>query len=183
MSAYMVEKVHIDVLVRAGLNLPRPQDRPLRWFTKPTWEIAGTERGEALVRDRQALVNASRELRPETADRTGQMLVLENRRSVDHRYDETEPVELYHYEDPGFELEPVEVLRAVACYRYQACEHPDFGRSEAESFLTSLEHVAIKQLPGYEKAERDWTDEKAAKRRAERPAPMSLTDLLIKRGF
>ena len=103
-----------------------------------------------------------RELTPETANQVGAMLAAENRRSVDHRYNETEMEDFYTFTrypgscdsvtpgTPG--LDPVQVLKAIACYEYQSCEHPEWETSEAHEFCQAVRHATIDRLPGYEAA-------------------------------
>jgi hypothetical protein len=42
-----------------------------------------------------------------------------------------------------------ELLNAVHCYEYQACEHPGWETSEAHAFCKALERRLISKLPGY----------------------------------
>jgi len=147
MSAFIVSKRHIDALVFAGLHVIRY--KPLRW------RAPGSE---------------FRALTRETADRVGQMLVGENVKSVRYRYGEGPlpgPMDgywrrPYRYEQPFLPYQDsgtlvVVCLRLLSCYAYQACEHPEWERSEAKSFCDALLHELILSLPGY--AEAPWTIE------------------------
>jgi hypothetical protein len=49
-------------------------------------------------------------------------------------------------------LSPVEVLKAIDCYEYQSCEHPEWDESEAKAFCDSLRSLQIGMLPGYNDA-------------------------------
>jgi len=93
MSAFIVGTTHLDYLVSAGLMFSRQGHGPLRWMA-PAEEApaeATHERGEPWGPGAIEEYNKRRrELTPETADRVGAMLAAENRRSVDHRYNETE---------------------------------------------------------------------------------------------
>jgi hypothetical protein len=133
MSAFMVDDTHIDALLTAGLLLdPRA---PLRWW------IPGV-----------------RELTAATADRVGAMLLAENRRSVNHRYREDEIESIYQFHQLAGRPDPVVVLSAIDCYEYQACEHPEWERSEAWAFCDALRRLACRHLPGYEAAPWEITD-------------------------
>jgi hypothetical protein len=153
MSAYVVCKAHIDALITAGLMLPN--HGPLRWFHpdyQPGWSHEEYER-------------AKHELRWDNADEVGQMLVDECVRSVSYRYPQDDPqkgelpgpIDAYYLHPYTFarwnrHLEAVVVLKAVACYRYQSCEHPEWESSEAYQFCEALEQAAIWALPGMSEA-------------------------------
>src|SRR5262245_4325164 len=109
MSAFVVDKIHIDVLVSAGLRFSRP-DMPMRWYL-----------------DDDACSHA---LTDETATKVGQMLWRENLRSVNYRYQENEPETLYRFVPLPGRPDPVKVLKALSCFEYQACETPDWRQSE-----------------------------------------------------
>lgn len=145
MSAWIVDKAHIDLLITAGLVLSRPHG-PLRWnesSDENVWK--------------------SRELRQENAADIGRMLWLENYASVDRLYgDEDElpgPVGLtfdkvgkYVFRPINGTLDPVVVLKAIDCYEYQSCEHPGWKTSEARRFCQSLQSTCIGRLKGYDDA-------------------------------
>jgi len=170
MSAFVVDTVHIDALLTAGLRLPHDWQRPLAWF----WPVldAATDRGswtsdELLDQARPR----RRRLTDSTAGRVGAMLLAENRRSVDHRYDEQEWEQPYLFTAiPGIP-DPVVVLKAIDCYRYQSCEHPGWASSEAQQFCLALQALAVTHLPGYDQAPWPITDPTvftAADRRVDR---------------
>lgn len=149
MSAFIVGKAHIDALVQAGLTFSR-HDR-MRWYLP----ASGTQR-------------CYRELDHTTANAVGKMLWAENIASVRHRYpdvsatleDAPGPVGLTPFEVNGYtfpvfsarKLSAVETLKAVACYEYQSCEHPEWETSEAKAFCEALTSQAIHSLPGYDDA-------------------------------
>lgn len=154
MSAFMVGKDHIDGLLTAGLEWSRPSR--LKWFYP---EIGPDDERDAYARGVpwgprciELCEERRRELTLESVGRVGAMLLAENRASVNHRYDEEEWEEPYLFEPlPGIS-DPVIVLKAIACYRYQSCEHPEWERSEARVFIDALEQKAIVHLPGYDDA-------------------------------
>lgn len=153
----MVDTVHIDALLTAGLRLPRGGQGPLTWF----WPAldAATDRGswtsnQLLEQARQR----RRQLTDHTCGRVGAMLLAENRRSVDHRYDEQDWEPPYLFTALPGNPDPVVVLKAIDCYRYQSCEHPGWPASEALQFCLALQALAIGHLPGYDHAPWDITD-------------------------
>lgn len=105
----------------------------------------------------------------------GQMLWNENVRSVSHRYP-NEPTsdlpgpceEIYTIDESDFDrplltVDPVQVLKSCDCYEYQACEHPEWGESEAKRYIDGLRKRAWQSFPGYEDAEWGGPKEKARK--------------------
>jgi hypothetical protein len=100
----------------------------------------------------------------ESATAVGQMLWDENLASVRHRYGEQDNADLpgpvgedYEFAFPSAaftfpRFEPVDVLKAVRCYEYQACEHPGWELSPSWYFCQALTATAVSCLPGYEGA-------------------------------
>lgn len=132
MSAAVVDIEHINTLVWAGL-LPSQPSYTLRWF----WD------------------NPTRcgQLDHDTADEVGAMLLAENVRSVGHRYNELTVVPDYVYRAPAVRTwTPTELLSALACYEYNACEHPDWKTSQAYAFVDALRAKLITHLPGWQDA-------------------------------
>ena len=78
----------------------------------------------------------------------GQKLLDQNYRSVNYLYQEDAPT-------PAFRLcvvkdrIPAEIIAACDCYTYQACETPDWPKTEAYAIVEVLKQRAIRQLPGY----------------------------------
>ena len=163
MSAFIVNKTHLDYLITAGLRYAR--HGALSWFApadEPP-EAPTHQRGEPWGPGAVAYAQTRRrELTHDTADQVGAMLAAENRRSVDHRYNEDELEDFYTFTRypgsgkrgsvgrPGFA--PTQVLKAISCYEYQSCEHSGWEESEAHDFCRALRHAAINALPGYEEA-------------------------------
>ena len=50
------------------------------------------------------------------------------------------------------------MLKALACYEYQACEHAEWPTSEAYQFCEALRRRAIPRAPGYDAAEWEISD-------------------------
>jgi hypothetical protein len=168
MSAFVVEKAHIDYLIAAGLCFGRPHR--LKWSDPttpaPRWDGGSDTAFEAHSAAVQARV---RELAPQTADRVGRMLWEQNHRSVSGRYSELQTMPGYEFgADTEYAqvlgrfpdgwrwcrvmLEPVSVLKALSCYEYQASETLDWEQTEARAFCDALRSAAIAALPGYEAA-------------------------------
>lgn len=174
MSAFIVSKAHIDALVQAGLSYG--QRGRLRWrVAEPDFHAYP----DNLAGYSKAVQAVTRELDHMTADRVGAMLWTENVMSVRHRYADVGaaldldnapgPVGLTVEDVTGYtfpvmsapRVDAVGILKALACYEYQTCEHPEWPTSEAKAFCDVLRHYAINALPGYEDAEWEIT----------RPAP------------
>lgn len=161
MSAFMVDATHIDAMLTAGLRLAGPTG-PLSWMARDLTDDdkqeayqAGEPWGPAAIRLYNEL---RRELTRSTADSVGAMLMAENRRSVDFRYDESELEEFYTFHELPGSPDPVMVLGAISCYEYQACEHPDWTTSEAHHFCEALRDLMIRRLPGYDQGPWHITD-------------------------
>lgn len=169
MSAFVVDRTHIDILLASGLNLTGT-GYLVSWYA-----VSSDQELRRLTEsERQA---AHRELRPETADRVGHVLVRENFRSVRGLYPDAEEggrlpgaisshILPYHYSSPRYWPTPVETLAAIACYEYQSCEHEEWVTSEALRFCEALRMAMIWRLPGYNAAPWEWTPEVLLKARA-----------------
>jgi hypothetical protein len=79
MSAYVVSKTHVDILVKAGLMVRG--NSSVSWF--------GVDPGE--LKSWEELRLAHRELRLEIANEVGQLLATENVRSVRACYGDADP--------------------------------------------------------------------------------------------
>lgn len=154
MSAYVVTEAHIHALVQAGLEANRRyRSSSFRWTTPNPAAQFGFD---------------VHELRIDNADEVGQMLWRENVASVRYRYPDDGPEELpgpngfnaeadpyiYRYRPLCEPLTPVETLKAIDCYEYQTCEHPDWRdpANVAAAFCRALQDAAIGALPGYDEA-------------------------------
>jgi hypothetical protein len=150
-SAYIVDKAHVDALVRAA-----EMRRVSYWRADPARPTGG---------DRIPVTRENR-------DAIGQLLTDANVESVSHRYQDDSLTELpgrtdawwlipYRYSARGPILEPVAGLKACDGYEYQSCEHPGWPTSEAHALIEALRSTLIHALPGYGNA--SWTiDEEAA---------------------
>ena len=87
-------------------------------------------------------------------EEVGQILVDENYRSVNFRYEERgdEP-HVYKHSHLSQEMTAVQIIKLCNCYRYQVCEPDDYKETEAWAIVSSLRDRAIITLPGYDAAE------------------------------
>lgn len=129
MSAYVVDKVHIDLLITAALKCGRSP------FTFSNG------------------AGPSERLDFTNADEVGAMLWQANVDSVNYRYDEPETVEEdYKFSELRGPIDPVTVIKAIECYDYQSCETPMWRDSMANAFCEALTSRMHGLLPGYDDA-------------------------------
>ncbi len=142
MSAFVVDKAHINALVNAGLG---GRD-PLTWYHNEKYH----------------------KLHYNNADEVGQMLLNECIRSVGARYQDSEVTDLPGRVDAEYlipfkhklsynPLPAVTVFSLINCYKYQSCETDDWEQTEAYAFCQQLEGRLIRNLPGYDDAPWEWT--------------------------
>lgn len=159
MSAWVVNKRHIDLLVRAAECYGKQGGQGSRmqwWQVDEDGNYAGWRYLEASEDDRDEYY---------TLSQLGQMLVSENVRSVHHRYPDDDPdlgelpgpIDAYYmgpyvYSDPGKVLTPGELFKALDCYDYQTCEHDGWRKSEAFAFCVQLRDAACRKVSDYEDA-------------------------------
>lgn len=151
MSAFIVDKRHIDALLTAGLEgnrygtvlwlAPVPKNENAYQHGEP----GGPEVAQEVDARRRVLSNS-------TASQVGCMLMAANRKSVNFRYDENKMEDFYEYQRYAGTLTPVQVLKAINCFEYQSCEDPEWENSEAKAFCGALQHHVIGELPGYDEA-------------------------------
>lgn len=162
MSTFMVPIEHVRAMINAGLQ-NREHDGPLSWSVR---QLTQDERDRAYRPGApwgpeidQVAQETMRQLTRDTAGTVGAMLLAQNRRSVDFRYNETDIEEPYIHRLSS-ERSPVAMLRAVSCYEYQACETPDWEDTEVARFCQALRAHLIRQLDGYDETE-TWPIEEA----------------------
>jgi hypothetical protein len=144
MSAWIVNKQHIDTLIQAALTADRYNGPVFTWYD-------GNDQ-------RQQLTAAN-------ADETGRMLWLECQKSVASRYPGDRdggwpgPIGLtlskinsYRYKPVNGHVVAVSVLKQIDCYEYQSCEHDGWTKSDAHAFCQALRKKMIAMVPGYEEA-------------------------------
>ena len=81
----------------------------------------------------------------------GQILLNENYRSVNFRYNDNDQPYEFQFEFAPI-LSPVEIIKACQCYQYQACETDNYKDSSAYRIVDWIMNNAISNLPGYEQA-------------------------------
>jgi hypothetical protein len=90
-------------------------------------------------------------------EKLGQILVDQNYRSVNERYNETNksPRFVFKFNPlPMVALKNiVQIFKACDCYDYQACETDDYYDTKARSIIDEIRDHLISQLPGYDEAE------------------------------
>lgn len=167
MSAYVVSKTHIDVLVRAALHYGG-RDGFRWWRTDENGDYDGWRKLDKFA-DSYAGMRDREHLELVSPSRAGQILVSENVASVSYRYPDDDvdagelpgPTDAYYlgpyvYSDPRYVLTPAEVFKAIDCLDYQSCEHPEWRSSEAYALLRSLREAACGAVDGYSAAVRYW---------------------------
>ena len=143
MSAFVVDKHHIDAVVRYACQRERTyiQDPRTEQYRYLDWE---------------------------DAEWLGSELWTENAASVAYRYgsagDLPGPVDFTPEQATGYtftvtdmqrpQVSAVAVLKACNSLEYQSCEHPGWETSTAKAILQAIRDGAIRCLPGYEEA--DW---------------------------
>ena len=92
--------------------------------------------------------------RPDTLDAIGRELFAENMRSLRHCYGDADADEFWGegdklavgYKHHHVTVAPFVLLKALACYDYQACETPTYEASEAASLTGALRAATLAQL-------------------------------------
>ena len=125
MSAYIVHPFHINALVSWAAN--RHGHLAISYY----WG------------------NRRREIRNDE-QRIASVLHAENVRSVNSRYNESEPAHGFKYKHVSPRLTPVDIIKACHGYAYQACETDDWEATEGFAIIRAIEAAAIRSLPGYE---------------------------------
>lgn len=130
MSVFIVSPEHIHVLLDAALR-----------YTDEIGMTVYTNDGQVLTIDRT------------NRDQVGQMLLDTNAASAGARHQEASELYIYSYTTPvRFDWEAVDILKAISCYEYQACEAPGWDTSTAKAFCEGLRDAVIPTLPGYNDA-------------------------------
>lgn len=160
MSAFVVNKTHIDLLVRAAIQASRPNNKFSWWQVDAEGKYAGwRELDEYADGSEEDYWEHKAKCSP---SRLGQILVSENVASVSYRYPDDNPeagdlpgpIDAYYmapyvYEDPRVNLNAGQVFAAIDCLDYQSCEHPGWETSEAYALLRSLRDAYCRKVEGY----------------------------------
>jgi hypothetical protein len=90
---------------------------------------------------------------PERLAALGGALLNANQEAVNARYAEDEIAPPRHWPRPrGLRIDPVQALKALDCYEYQAAELPTWPDTLAAAFVGAMRASAVRALPGYEEA-------------------------------
>ena len=141
MSAYMIDRNHVNYLVEAAMSyrLFGQNHSHLRW-----------RGGELHAGDY------------DQATKVGQMLWDENLKSILARYPDCsldnlpgpigEDFVYKHESRPHAVFEPPQIIMSCRCCDYQSCEHEGWEASEAKAFIDALEAAAAQSVDGYDDA-------------------------------
>ena len=152
MSAYMVSKSHIDALVDLTIYGPLERHRGQQCWVGVYADL-GDGRGQRKITDGDE-------------DAFGDVLIRENLSSIHYRYPETAATDPentpgptdqywlaeYRHARPGRQLMAIQGIKAIKCFQYQACEHPEWHDSKAKEILNSMIHSLVAYLEGYDAA-------------------------------
>jgi hypothetical protein len=135
-SAWIVDRAHIDVLVQGLAE------------SETVTDVDPDTLGQKLWRENLVSV-AYRYPGDGDGERPG---------PIDFR---DADVDEYVYRRPDVKIEPEALMVAIGCYDYQSCEHPDWERSEARAWVhklyAQLEAAGVKRLPiGSPEAMKAW---------------------------
>ena len=163
MSAFMVDKEHIDILIRVAMR--GPEGGQHQWY-RPYFQCQS--------------------INEEMADVIGAELVRANMQSIEARYPDTRQgggvpgphdhywEQSYRYADPGYDMTIVEAFKAIDCYEYQACEFDGWDTSDAKNFCEALRHCLGSKLPGYDEAPWGWSAADIQEARQRRNPPIEV---------
>jgi hypothetical protein len=148
MSAWVVSTHHINALLHAGLYLSNQQCQG----SKLVWRCGDEEETTIANGLRYVLGDTYRELTYDNASLVGAILLAQNIRSVNHRYNEDDLEPIYEYRQPPGRPDPLITLKLICCLRCQSNETSDYEDTEAYRFTEALQDVAIGLLPGFDEA-------------------------------
>ena len=126
MSAYVVSNKHICALLAATEHYKFHYNETLRYaYNGQTYDL----------KDKR---------------RAGQVLLDQNFKSVNYRYDENS-AGVFRY-SPSPKIPVTHVLNLCLGYEYQACENPEWDTSEAYRIIQAIKDHCIQFLPGIDSA-------------------------------
>ena len=134
MSAYIVNKKHIDALL-TWASRPQYQSPSFYYWQNRQWYFY------------------------EDINRIGNVLLFENVHSVNYRYnDHDEPPE-YKWQRYNRPLTALQIIKACDCLDYQSCETPDWKDTEAYEIIQTIRERAINELPGMDDCQWEITED------------------------
>lgn len=141
MTAHLLDPEHIHVLVHAGLD-------SIGWFSDDT-RTTPTEANGLFDAGRYRL----RRLTHQSANTVGQLLVDANTASVNSHYAVTSDAPGYTYRQPVRAGEPIEILRAIEGYEFQASDSEGWeDHPEARRYCDELRRATVRRLHRYHDA-------------------------------
>jgi hypothetical protein len=136
MSAFIVSHDHIDALLSFAAE--HLHGSPASYYVpQAECNVPGGKRVDVTY---------------ENATEVGRVLLIENERSVCHRYSDAATgadAAAYRFKPWPRALTPVSILKGCDCFDYQACETPDYRTSLAFRIVDAIRKRAIHRLPGY----------------------------------
>jgi len=149
MSAWIVSKHHIDVLVAGVLENGGFRHRGQHVKVLAPDEVYEGSKAQWVM----------------DANELGEMLWRENHKSINYRYGQRERTPDYLYRTPkAYQVQdlswspvrtivdPAILAKQVSCYDYQSCEHEGYYKSRAYSVMLSLAEHMLGKVEGYEDA-------------------------------
>lgn len=145
MTVVFVGPDHVDALISIATRWGPGFGENLSWAAEDPASTAPEEltyrelRG--LGRDDELMLNS-----------LGAMLLVENARSLEHRFGDSPEIEPYEFKqvEASWLDDPEMCFRPIAAYCYYSSEHPDWPSSEAFRFCEALEQTLVISLPRYE---------------------------------
>ena len=116
MSAWILSDIHINAILTAY---------------KETWKYRHCSKEH-------------KDLEPSEKDLTtlGQMLVDENYKSINCRYEEKTEARTFKFKKTKL-YSPIQIWVFIDCYEYQTCEHEGWKTSDAKKFLDKIREEII----------------------------------------
>jgi hypothetical protein len=146
MSAFVVDKTHIDLLVRAADEYGRRGTGSGFRYWKTDDGTFGGVWGE-LDRYAEELPSYQDHLEKVTPSQFGQILLRDAGElpgPIDAYY-----IGPYIYEDPGVLPTPEQVFNLIDCLDYQSCETDDWETTQAATILRTLRETVCRHVDGY----------------------------------
>jgi hypothetical protein len=174
----MVSKEHIDRLIATALHGPTDNATP-SGYGQHRWSAPRFGADHTELREGDG-----------SASLLGDMLVRENLSSIHYRYPDTitspdntpGPIDQYWLTEYAFQVDAkpltiAQAAKALACYKYQSCEHPGWPHSDAREFCNKLRDRLCGCLPGYDDAEWELSSEPDPEPPAPPPATVPVPHL------
>lgn len=130
-----------------------------KWESTMSAWVVSTNHINAIVRFLEAakphlFANAGRHIiggnlpAEEYGNAIGKLLLAENVRSVNHRYNDHARPAKFVYDPAPPPVKPIEALKLIDCLDYQSCERDDWHKSKACLILNALKIDILRGLAG-----------------------------------